>query len=38
MTPAFTNSFCFVAFAPVAGTFLKKTATVTPDKTLSTSC
>ena len=38
VTPAVTHSFCFVALAPVAGTFLKKTATVTPDKTLSMSC
>ena len=31
--PAVTHSFCFVALAPVASTFLKKTATITSDKT-----
>ena len=38
VTPAVTHSFYFVALAPVASTFLKKTATVTPDKNLSASC
>ena len=37
VTPAVTHLFYFVALAPVASTFLKKTATVTPDKTLSSS-
>ena len=38
VTLAVIHSFCFVALAPVASKFLKKTATVTPDKTLSSSC
>ena len=36
VTPAVTHSFCFVALAPVASTFLKKTATLTLDKTNTT--